>query len=142
MREISLQGDAAQFCFPRIRDVKELQRVIPEGEMILAVVSTSRGMLGFALGNKKDEYWPLASAGKLTATPPTGNNEVIKPMAVVTYLNSEMIMLQHRGEVISTAGVSIADDSVTNAKLANTAAYNVKGNETSSDSKSKKPTSE
>jgi len=45
------------------------------------------------------------SAGKLTATEPSGNNEVSKPMAVITYLNSEMIMIQQRGEVISTAGV-------------------------------------
>ena len=58
------------------------------------------------------------SASKLVSAPPTGNNEVIKPMAVITYLNSEMIMLQHRGEVISTAGITLADDSVTNAKVA------------------------
>jgi len=45
------------------------------------------------------------SAGKLTATEPSGNNEVSKPMAVITYLNSEMIMIQQRGEVISTSGV-------------------------------------
>ncbi|MFP6751556.1 MAG: CHAT domain-containing protein [Pirellulaceae bacterium] len=66
MREMSLQGDAAQFCFPRIRDVKELQRVIPEGEMVLVFFATSRGMLVFALGNKKYEYWQLASLGKIT----------------------------------------------------------------------------
>jgi hypothetical protein len=42
------------------------------------------------------------SAGKLTATEPSGNNEVSKPMAVITYLNSEMIMIQQRGEVITT----------------------------------------
>jgi tetratricopeptide (TPR) repeat protein len=66
MREMALQGDAAQFCFPRIRDVKELQRVIPDGEMILVFFATSRGMLAFALGNKQYEYWPLASLGKIT----------------------------------------------------------------------------
>ena len=52
------------------------------------------------------------SAGKLTATEPSGNNEVSKPMAVITYLNSEMIMIQQRGEVISTAGITLADESV------------------------------
>ena len=61
------------------------------------------------------------SAGKLTATPPTGNNQVVKPMAVVTYLNSEMIMLQHRGEVISTAGITLADGSVDNDAMADDA---------------------
>jgi len=52
------------------------------------------------------------SAGKLTATEPSGNNEVSKPMAVITYLNSEMIMIQQRGEVISTTGITLADESV------------------------------
>jgi len=45
------------------------------------------------------------SAGLLAAAEPDGNNEVSKPMAVITYANSEMILLSHRGEVISTAGV-------------------------------------
>jgi len=58
------------------------------------------------------------SAGKLTATEPSGNNEVSKPMAVITYLNSEMIMIQQRGEVINTAGgLYIPDDSIVEAKL-------------------------
>jgi hypothetical protein len=67
MREMALQGDAALFSFPRIRDVKELQRVIPEGQMILAFFGTSRGMIVFALGNKKYEHWQLASLGKITS---------------------------------------------------------------------------
>jgi len=91
------------------------------------------------------------SAGKLTATEPSGNNEVSKPMAVITYLNSEMIMVQQRGEVISTTGITLADgsvdndamaddaintdelvaDAVTNAKLANMATRTVKANATS-----------
>ena len=48
------------------------------------------------------------SAGLLAAAEPDGNNEVSKPMAVITYANSEMILLSHRGEVISTAGVVTA----------------------------------
>ena len=64
-------------------------------------------------------YLPT-SAGKLTTDEPDGNNEVSKPMAVVSYLNSEMILINYRGEVISTAGVSIADGSITLAKLAHT----------------------
>ena len=61
------------------------------------------------------------SAGKLTATEPSGNNEVSKPMAVITYLNSEMIMVQQRGEVISTAGITLADGSVDNDAMADNA---------------------
>ena len=91
------------------------------------------------------------AAGLLAATEPSGNTEVSKPMAVITIDGSEMIMVQQRGEVISTAGISIADgsidndamadnaidtdeiaaDAVTNAKLADMATRTVKANATS-----------
>ena len=61
-----------------------------------------------------------ATAGVLTSTEPSAAGHVSKPMAVITIANSEMIMLQQRGEVISTGAVSIADGSVTLAKLAHT----------------------
>ena len=84
--------------------------------------------------------------GVLTSTEPSANGHVSKPMAVITVDGSEMIMIQQRGEVISSDVVSIADgsidndamadnaintdeivaDAVTNAKLANTAAYTIK----------------
>lgn len=59
----------------------------------------------------------VTDSGHLTSTEPSGNNEVSKPMAVITIDGSEMIMLQQRGEVISTAGISIADDAITTAKI-------------------------
>ena len=52
------------------------------------------------------------SAGLLAAAEPSGNTQVSKPMAVITIANSEMIMVQQRGEVISTAGITLANDSV------------------------------
>ena len=60
-------------------------------------------------------------SGHLTSTEPSGNTEVSKPMAVITIANSEMIMLQQRGEVISTGAVSIADGSVDNDAMADNA---------------------
>ena len=58
------------------------------------------------------------ASGLLAAAEPSGANQVSKPMAVVTVANSEMIMVQQRGEVVSTGGATIADNSVTNAKVA------------------------
>ena len=66
------------------------------------------------------------SAGILLATEPSSAGQISKPMAVVTVANSEMIMVQQRGEVISTGGASIADESITNAKLSHMAANTVK----------------
>jgi hypothetical protein len=45
-------------------------------------------------------------------------------MAVVTVAGSEMIMLQQRGEVITTGTISIADNSVTSAKIVDGAILN------------------
>ena len=61
------------------------------------------------------------SAGLLAAAEPSGNTQVSKPMAVITYANSEMILLAHRGEVISTAGITLADGSVDNDAMADDA---------------------
>ena len=64
--------------------------------------------------------------GTLTSTEPTGVGEISKPIAIVTHQNSKMVLLPFRGEVITNNAASIADDSVTNAKLANMAANTVK----------------
>ena len=113
-------------------------------EVVGIIIATTTNTLTIALGGRitVDGCVPnltagtvlflQVSAGLLAATEPSGNTQVSKPMAVITVANSEMIMVQQRGEVISTAGISLADDSVTNAKLANTAAYTIKGNATSS----------
>ena len=61
------------------------------------------------------------AAGVLTSTEPSAAGHVSKPMAVITIAGSEMIMLQQRGEVISTGAVSIADGSVDNDAMADNA---------------------
>ena len=63
-------------------------------------------------------FFLQVASGLLAAAEPDGNNQVSKPMAVVTVANSEMIMVQQRGEVVSTGSATIADNSVTNAKVA------------------------
>jgi len=67
-------------------------------------------------------FLPLLSTkttnvGYLNSTEPSSAGEVSKPMAVITISGSEMILFQMRGEVISSGAVSIADDSIVEAKL-------------------------
>ena len=57
----------------------------------------------------------VQNSGHLTPTEPSGTSEVSKPMAVVTVAGSEMVMLQQRGEVISSGTTTVADNSVTSA---------------------------
>jgi hypothetical protein len=82
-------------------------------------------------GSPGDVLFLNTSAGLLTATEPSGNNQVSKPMAVMVTVGSEMILMNYRGEQISTTGITLADDAVTNAKLANMATRTVKANATS-----------
>ena len=53
----------------------------------------------------------------LVTSAPTQENYVVKPMAVVTVTNSEMILINYRGEVNSSGAASIADNAVTLAKM-------------------------
>ena len=55
--------------------------------------------------------------GTLTATEPSTVGEISKPIAIVTTQNSKMVLLPFRGEVITDNAASIADDSVTSAKI-------------------------
>jgi hypothetical protein len=107
-------------------------------EVVGIIIATTTNTLTIALGGRitVDGCVPnvtagtvlflQVSAGLLAAAEPDGANQVSKPMAVVTVANSEMIMVQQRGEVVSTGGATIADDSITNAKLTNMAANTVK----------------
>ena len=98
-------------------------------EVVGIIIATTTNTLTIALGGRitVDGCVPnvtagtvlflQVSAGLLAAAEPSGANQVSKPMAVVTVANSEMIMVQQRGEVVSTGAATIADDSIVEAKL-------------------------
>jgi len=99
-------------------------------EVVGIIIATSTNTLTIALGGRitVDGCVPnvtagtvlflQVSAGLLAATEPSNAGEISKPMAVVTVANSEMIMVQQRGEVLSTGAAAIADGSITLAKMA------------------------
>ena len=99
-------------------------------EVVGIIIATTTNTLTIALGGRitVDGCVPnvttgtvlflQVSAGLLAATEPSSAGQISKPMAVVTVANSEMIMVQQRGEVISTGAASIADGSITLAKMA------------------------
>jgi len=71
--------------------------------------------------------------GTLTATEPSTDDEISKPIAIVTYQNSKMVLLPFRGEILGTGAQSVADDSITLAKMAggtdgNLITYDTSGN--------------
>ena len=71
-------------------------------------------------------FLSASAAGDLTATEPSTTGQISKPVGIVTTQNAKMLLLPYRGEVIGASTAAIADDAVTNAKLANMAANTVK----------------
>ena len=71
-------------------------------------------------------FLSASAAGDLTATEPSTTGQISKPIGIVTTQNAKMLLLPYRGEVIGSNTAVIADDAVTNAKLANMAANTVK----------------
>ena len=71
--------------------------------------------------------------GTLTATEPSTDDQISKPVAIVTHQNSKMVLLPFRGEILGTGAQSVADDSITLAKMAggtdgNLITYDTSGN--------------
>ena len=64
-------------------------------------------------------FLDASNAGDLTATAPSTSGQISKPIGIVTTQNAKMLLLPYRGEVITDNAASIADDSVTLAKMAN-----------------------
>ena len=102
----------------------------PNAEVVGIIIATTTNTLTIALGGRitVDGCVPnvtagtvlflQVSAGLLAAAEPSSAGEISKPMAVVTVANSEMIMVQQRGEVLSTGAAVIADGSISLAKMA------------------------
>jgi hypothetical protein len=105
----------------------------PNAEVVGIIIASTTNTLTIALGGRitVDGCVPnvtagtvlflQVSAGLLAAAEPSSAGQISKPMAVVTIANSEMIMVQQRGEVISTATASIADGSIDNDAMADDA---------------------
>ena len=102
----------------------------PNAEAIGIIIAVTTNTLTIALGGRVtvDDCVPSGNpgvvlflqvaAGILAADEPSVAGQISKPMAVITVDGSEMVMVQQRGEVISTGGASIADGSITLAKMA------------------------
>ena len=102
----------------------------PNAEAIGIIIAVTTNTLTIALGGRVtvDDCVPSGDPGTvlflqpthglLHADEPSEAGQISKPMAVITVDGSEMVMVQQRGEVISTGGASIADGSITLAKMA------------------------
>jgi len=102
-------------------------------EAVGIIIATTTNTLTIALGGRitVDGCVPnltagtvlflQVSAGLLAAAEPSTVNQVSKPMAVITIANSEMLMVQQRGEVVSTGTATIADGSIDNDAMADDA---------------------
>lgn len=67
LREIALRREPASLVFPPLRDVKEVQRALPQGHTVLAFLATSRGLYAFLLNRDQYTWWRIASPTRLRA---------------------------------------------------------------------------
>ncbi|MDY0171070.1 MAG: CHAT domain-containing protein, partial [Thermoguttaceae bacterium] len=65
LREIALRREPASLVFPPLRDVKQIQRALPEGHAVLAFLATSRGLYAFLLNRDQYTWWRIASPTRL-----------------------------------------------------------------------------
>ncbi|MHB1038321.1 MAG: CHAT domain-containing protein [Pirellulales bacterium] len=73
LREIAVRREPATLVFPPLRTAKDIQESLPEGQVLLVFLATSRGTYGFLMNNKKYADWwqmppPQAISRQLAAT--------------------------------------------------------------------------
>lgn len=64
---IALQRVAAEFSFPPLADVAEVQKQLPEGQLVLAYLQTSRHLHAFAFSKDNYAYFSLDASAKVRA---------------------------------------------------------------------------
>ncbi|WP_202921209.1 CHAT domain-containing protein [Anatilimnocola aggregata] len=67
LNQIALSRAAADQPFPPLRAVKDTQKDLPPGSLVLAFFQTSRNLHGFAFTNEQYAYFTLESPAKLKA---------------------------------------------------------------------------
>ena len=65
LREMALRREPASLVFPPLRDVKEVQRALPDGHAVLAFLATSRSLYAFLLNREQYTWWRVGSAARL-----------------------------------------------------------------------------
>lgn len=65
LHDIALRRDPSEFVFPPIKDLKQMQREMPEGQITLSFLSTARNVYAFALTSDKFQIWQLPEASKI-----------------------------------------------------------------------------
>ncbi len=65
LREMALRREPASLVFPPLRDVKAVQRALPEGHAVLAFLATSRNLYAFLLNREQYTWWRVPAAARL-----------------------------------------------------------------------------
>ena len=61
LHEIALRREPADLVFPPLRKTKDIQRSLPEGRLLLAFFTTTRGTYGFLFSRDKYAAWPIST---------------------------------------------------------------------------------
>ncbi len=65
LREMSVSRRAADVVFPPLRTTAEVQKALPEGQVLLAFYKTQRNLYGFLYSNKQSAIWRIVSPQQL-----------------------------------------------------------------------------
>ncbi len=67
LREMALRRSPSDFVFPPVLNFKKLQAELPEGQLVLSFLMTSRGAYAFLFGKSNYSTWKLEAPEKVRA---------------------------------------------------------------------------
>lgn len=65
LHEIALRREPSEFIFPPRRKVNDIQEALPESTLVVAYLSTSRGVFAFLFNHEHYTHWKMESPGDL-----------------------------------------------------------------------------